>query len=206
MPTIRPRLLLIAALFSTTVAAQQDENASAPASTWRDGVIARCQQQYSTEQCQDEQFLEDNFHVNSLETAHRTSTRRKQQERSALRELTLQRVCNQSLGNTCAGASNPAQCATEIADACTTLKTQSANCLQNVQSQCATNTDAGTCIKQQSSRCPSIKKQSLDELLTKYPHLTLEQKNRLASASQQMDAQQGSWFPDLLSWLGLLLL
>ena len=202
MPTIRPHLLLIATLLSATAVAQQADSSANPA-TWREGVIARCQQQFSIEQCQNEQFLEDNFHVTTLEVAHRTAARRAQQERSALRELTLQHFCHQSPNNSCAGAGNPTQCATDIAAACTALQTQSINCQQNVQSLCANATDAGTCTDQRSVRCPSIKQQSLDEILAKYPNLTLEQKSRLAAESQQLDAQGGSWFSNLLSWIGL---
>ncbi|MDB6063339.1 MAG: hypothetical protein JWM78_3442 [Verrucomicrobiaceae bacterium] len=204
MTTPHPRLLLIAALFSAAAGAQQDETDSTPNLSWRQNTIARCELQYRAEQCWDEQFLEENFHLSTLETAHRTATRRKQLENGALRELTLQHVCNQSISKTCSGASNSAQCETEIIEACRVLQTQAATCLQNAAAQCADNTDPSTCTTQRSAFCPSLQKQSIQVFLAKYPKFTLEQKTRLASASQQLDAQDGSWFPNLFNWLGLL--
>jgi hypothetical protein len=215
VPSIRPPLLLIAALlvaatFSTTTRAQSDASADAPAdadakSTFRQSTITRCEQQYSVEQCQDEQFLEDNFHLNSLEVALRAAGRRNQLERDALRELTLQHLCDQSPSSVCAGADDPARCAEEIVQSCTTLATRTANCQQSAKLVCADAAATGACLKQQIAFCPSIKKQKVEELLAKYPQLNLEQKNRVVKTAQEMDGQPSAWLANMVGWLGRLL-
>lgn len=203
MPTIRPYLLLFAAAFATIAGAQQNDSVDAPHATFREGIIASCEQQYSVEQCKDEQFLEDNFHLKSLEVAQRTAARRSQLQRAALRELTLQRACNQSLSNVCGAAEDPQQCATNLVQSCSMLSTQAATCLQNAKTSCATNS-SNACIEQQAARCPSIKKQPIDVLVAKYPKLTLTQKNQLANTAQQLDATQSNWPTNLLGLLSLL--
>ncbi len=204
MPTLRSCVLLAAALTTAIANAQQDDNEATTAKlSWRESVIARCAEQYSAAQCQDEQFLEENFHLESLETAHRTAARRNQLEKAALRELTLQRICDKSASGNCAGASDPAQCAVEITQSCQALATQTASCQQNAKLVCATDTTTSNCIKVQSANCPSVKKQSLPDFLAKYPSLTSAQIHHLTYASKQLDAAQGSWFSDLLNWLDL---
>ncbi|HEY3700143.1 MAG TPA: hypothetical protein VGK97_12465 [Spongiibacteraceae bacterium] len=191
---------LAAALFAITAFAQEerppteDSNAS-----WLENTIARCEQQYSAEQCRDQQFLEDNFHVGSLQTAHRVATQRNQQATKALRELTLQRVCNTSPSSSCTGA-DAAQCSVEISQACAVLKAEAAACIQNAKTLCVSSVDPSACVKQQSALCPAADKQPLDKLLAKYPKLTAQQKSRLIAAAAELDAKSSGWW-NLVGWL-----
>lgn len=210
MPAIRPLMLGLlfahAAVFAAVAGAQSSDTADAAPATFREGIVARCEQQYSAEQCQDEQFLNENFHLQSLDTAHRAGIRRDKVQRSALRELTLQRACNDPFSKVCGAAEDPQRCVTDLVQSCTVLKNQTVDCLQNVQSSCAADSNRSACIQQQAARCPSIKKQPAEVLLAKYPKLTPAQKNQLANTAQQLDAEQSYWPSQLLNLLGLLAL
>lgn len=205
MPTVsslRPPLLLVTALLAATACAQDEEPTNTPQPDWHQNAAVLCQQQYSAEECENEQFLEDHFHTGTQSASHRAATRRKQAEQAALRELTLQRACHQSASKSCANASDPDQCAAELAQACSTLATQAALCQQNVLALCATDAAGSACVAQHSAYCPSLAKQPIADLLLKYPKLTLDQQARVANFAQQLDSQS-SWFGDLFSWIGL---
>jgi len=196
---------LALALIATAALAQESSNdnaddGSANSGTWREGVMAQCQQQFSAEQCSDPQFLEDQFHLQSLEIAHRAAMRRTGVEKQALRELTLQRVCNVSSSASCSGNNDP-RCVVQVEQACATLKAQAAACIQTAKNYCASVADSN-CLAQQIARCPSAKKQPIEQLLAKYPKLSTEQKFRLAQIAQELDAKQGNWFTRLLSQVG----
>lgn len=196
------RLTALAAALIATATFAQDENPATEDSnaSWLENTIARCEQQYGAEQCRDQQFLEDNFHVSSLQTAHRVATQRNQQVTKALRELTLQRVCNTSPNSSCTGA-DAAQCSAEISQACSELKAEAAACIQNTKTLCIDNVDPSVCVKQQSALCPSADRQPLDKLLAKYPKLTAQQKSRLIAAAAALDAKSSGWWSNLVSWL-----
>lgn len=190
------------ALLSIAAVAQQDENSTTEQSnSWRENVIAECQRQFTSEQCQDPAFLEENFHLQSLETAHRAAIRRTDLERRALNELTLQRICAVSPSSACATTNDP-RCAAQVEQTCANLKNEAAACVQNAKNYCASASDAN-CFAQQTLHCPSAKKQPVEKVLAKYPKLSLEQKLRLTRIAQELDAKQGNWFSRLLDRVGL---
>jgi hypothetical protein len=199
-------LLSGAAAFATADEAQPNDTVEVSHATLRDSIVAKCEQQYSASQCQDEQFLNENFHLQSLDVAHRAGIRRDKVQRSALRELTLQRACNEPFSKVCGAAEDPQRCVTDLVQSCTVLKNQTVDCLQNVQHSCAADSNRSACIQQQAARCPSIKKQPTEVLLAKYPKLSPAQKNLLANTAQQLDAEQSYWPTGLLNLLGLLAL
>lgn len=191
--------LSIAATSFIAAPAQAQEDASADANkTWRENTIARCMQQYSVEQCQDEEFLEENFHVNSLEIAHRAAIRRKQQNDKALHELILQRVCTASPSTVC---DDSEQCIAEVTRTCATLKAEATACVQRAKTNCSTTNDPSSCYQAQVAQCPSTKKLTIAELLAKYPKLSDSQKARLISTAAQLDAKTSGWWSNLVNWL-----
>lgn len=189
------------ALIAATAAAQQDDAApSANSPSWRESAVARCQQQYSEEQCQDRDFLEENFHIESLEAAHRAATRRNRLADRAMRELILQRACTASPSKVCGGDAE-VQCLAEIMQTCATLKSEAAACVQNAKNSCALTADPGVCFQQQLTQCPSTKKMPVEQLLAKYPKLSAAQKNRLVVAANDLDARTRGWWSNLVGWL-----
>lgn len=204
--TFRSSTLAIAIIAASSVVAATAWAQAEPASddsgtSWRESTIARCTQQYSAAQCQDSEFLEENFHVNSLEIAHRTAMHRNQQAQKALRELTLQRVCSVSASDNCANDANAAQCIVQIEQACATLKAEAENCVRNAQSTCASDANPSMCSKNRIALCPSLKKQPIEQLLAKYPRLNAAEKSRLIAAAAEIDAKSTNWWSDLTGWL-----
>ncbi len=193
---------LVMAMIATTAWAQ-DNNAAAAnnAGSWRENAIARCTQQYSAEQCQDDEFLEANFHVNSLEVAHRAAMQRNQQEKKALRELTLQRICSISAGTACASDANIAQCTAQVEQSCVAFQAEADNCAQSAQQTCANEVDPNACYQRRTAQCPSFKKQPIEQLLAKYPRLSAAQKSRLIAAAAELDAKTGGLWSNLVEWL-----
>ena len=195
---------LIASSIAFSAAAQtENESAGEDAHrSWLDNTIARCVQQYSAEQCQNQEFLDEHFQVTSLQVAHRAASRRNEEAGKALRELTLQRVCNDAPAKSCASTGvDVAQCSAEITQACATLQAEAAACVQNATSLCIDNVDPNACYRQQLALCPSAKKQPIEQLLAKYPKLTAAQKSRLINAAAELDAKYGSWWSDMVAWL-----
>lgn len=192
---------LAVAIIANTVWAQ-DENSTAGSTTnWRESTIARCMQQYSAAQCQDSEFLEANFHINSLEVAHRAAIQRNQQAQKALRELTLQRVCSVSANDNCANDANAAQCIAQLTQACAMLKTEADNCVKSAQLTCANDADPSSCYTRRLTFCPSIKKQPIEQLLAKYPRLSVSEKSRLIAAATELDAKTSGWWSNLIARL-----
>lgn len=188
------------AIICTAAWAQEESAATdtAASSSWRDGVLARCMEQYSTEQCQDSEFLEENFHAATLETAHRTAIRRSKLAHKAMRELILQRVCSTSPSKVCDDSS---QCVTEVKATCTTLQAEAATCAQQAKSSCISAANPRACYQQQVAQCPTEKKLSVEQLLVKYPKLSAAQQARLRSAAAQLDAKTQGWWSNLVDWL-----
>jgi hypothetical protein len=183
-------------------AAPTSNNEQAPAAaSWIDSARDLCAQQYSIEQCQDEEFLEQNFHVRDLQTAHRAAIRRNELERRALHELLLQRTCGKPAAY-CAIDAAP-DCATQLQQMCTAIQRQAATCQSNAALYCATAGQSSNCLKQRQALCPTAKKQTVDKLLAKYPRLTLQQQAHVRQVAQQIDANQGNWIGNLFRWLGL---
>ncbi|HSB94858.1 MAG TPA: hypothetical protein VLC91_00305 [Spongiibacteraceae bacterium] len=185
--------------------APDKQAAAADTPSWLDGIRNNCAQQYSAEQCRDDEFLEQNFHVNDLQAAHRAAVRRKEMEQSALRELLLQRTC----GNPAAycAINTTADCATQLQQQlqqmCASIQQQTANCLNTATQYCASAGQSSNCLAQRRALCPTAIRQPIDTLLAKYPKLTLQQQMHVRQVAQQMDANQGgSWIGNLFRWLG----
>lgn len=169
--------------------------------SWLDSTLAACAQQFSAEQCRDDEFLEQHYHVRDLQTAHRAAMRRSELEQRALRELLLQRSC----GNTAAYCSGDAttDCAAQLQQMCAAITQQAAACVSEAAQYCAASGQSSDCLKQRQPQCPSAKKQSIDELLVKYSKLTLQQQMHVRQVAQQIDANQdSSWIGNLFRWLG----
>jgi hypothetical protein len=169
--------------------------------SWLENVRAQCAQQYTPEQCDDDEFLNTNFHVESLQTAHRTAIRRNEQEQRALRELLLQRACTNRKAYC---TQNPAAgCAEQLAQMCTAVAQQAKACLEQAKQYCTAFPQNADCLKQRQAQCPSAKKQTIDALLAKYPRLSAQQEEHVRSVARQMDSNfGGSWIGDLFRWLG----
>jgi len=185
--------------------ATDKQAAAVDTSSWLEGIRNTCAQQYSVEQCRDDEFLEQNFHVGDLQTAHRAAIRRNEMEQSALRELLLQRTCGNPAAY-CAINATP-DCATQLQQQlqqmCASIQQQAASCLSNAAQYCATTGQSSTCLAQRSALCPTAKWQPTDKLLAKYPKLTLQQQAHVRQVAQQIDANQGgNWIGNLFRWLG----
>jgi hypothetical protein len=199
-PFLRRSLLALLVAGATTASAQQQE-AEPGKPSWLDGVRAQCEQQYSAEQCQDHEFLNQNFHVDSLQAAHRTAIKRRSQEETALRELLLQRACTNRQAY-CA-QSGAAGCAAQLAQMCTAIAQQAKACIAQAKQFCATYQVDSNCVSQRQLQCPSAKKQSIDALLVKYPKLSTQQQLQIRQAALRMDSDfGGSWIGDLFRRLG----
>ncbi|MFT3930318.1 MAG: hypothetical protein QM709_08490 [Spongiibacteraceae bacterium] len=202
--TLVPTTLRICALslvIAATAASAQEEDQSPTqkVSSWRDGVVARCLQQYSAEQCSDDEFLEAHFNINTLETAHKAAIRRNRMADTAMHELILQYACNDSAADVC--GDEGAQCIATLTRNCATLKAEAATCLKSAESGCATTANPTSCYKQLAARCPSTKKQPIAQLLAKYPKLSASQKAKLISTAQTLEAKTDNWWSELTSWL-----
>ncbi len=197
------RISALAFALVAATASAQEENAStdSTANTWRESAIARCTEQYSAEQCADPQFLEEHFHVDTLEIAHRAGIRRTMLMNKAVRELTLQRICNNSASDNCANDAHQAQCVAQIEQSCAMLQAEAQTCIANAKQACSNSFDASTCESNQTVLCPSLKKQSIEQLLAKYSKLTDAQKTRLTQIAAELDAKTSGWWSNLIGWL-----
>ena len=194
MRTARPLSLLMIALLTATTFAAADER------SWLDNTLATCRQTYDETRCSDPEFLEQTYHVNSLQVAHKASMRGRQEEQRALRELTLQRLCGQSVAKSCAGESD-GLCAQQMTQMCADIRQRADNCVAYARQFCAQNSESG-CLARQSAFCPSAKKQDINALLAKYPKLSNDQRNRLAVVAQQLDKSNRGLIGSLFRWLG----
>lgn len=169
--------------------------------SWLQGVRAQCEQQYSAEQCQDHDFLDEHFHVDSLQAAHRTAIQRRNHEERALRELLLQRACNNKKAYCAQNAA--AGCAQQLTQMCTAIAQQAKACLEQARQYCTTFPQNAGCFKQRQLQCPSAKKQSLDTLLAKYPNLSEQQQLHVRQVARNIDSNLGgNWIGDLFRLLG----
>lgn len=195
------RICALALVIAATTASAQEEDPS-PAkkvSSWRDGVVARCLQQYDAEQCSDDEFLEAHFNISALETAHKAAIRRNRMAYEAMHEVILQYACNDSPDEVCGDAA--AQCIATVTRTCAQLKAEAANCQQSAATGCATTANPTSCYKQLAAHCPSTKKQPINQLLAKYPKLSASQKAQLVSTAQTLEAKTSGWWSELTSWL-----
>lgn len=198
-PLLRRALLAALVAGATTAAGAQEpepDNIS-----WLDGVRAQCEQQYDAERCKDHEFLNQNFHVDSLQAAHRSAIQRRGQEERALRELLLQRACNNRKAYCAQNAA--AGCAAQLAQMCTAIAQQAKACLGQAKAYCNAYQSEPDCLRLRQSQCPSAKKQSIDAFLVKYPKLSTQQQEQVRQAALRMDADfGGSWIGDLFRRLG----
>jgi len=192
--TARPLPLLAITLLATASCVFADER------SWLDNTLATCRQTYDETRCGDPEFLEQHYHVGSLQVAHKASMRGKQEEQRALRELTLQRLCGQNPAKYCAGETD-GLCAQQMAQMCADIRQRAANCIAYARQICSESTQS-SCLPQQSAFCPSAKKQDIKVLLAKYPRLSAEQKNRLTQTAQQLDKNNRGLIGNLFHWLG----
>jgi hypothetical protein len=193
------RLPLLVACVAASAANAQEPAATEP--NWLDGVKSRCEQQYSAEQCGDEQFLNEKFNVESLQTAHKAAIRHHDLEERALRELLLQRACNNKAAYCATSAT--VGCKQQLAQMCAAIVQQATTCLSQARQYCATFPQNADCLGQRQAQCPSAKKQSTDALLAKYPKLSAQQQAHVRQLAQQIDANLNtSWVGDLFRWLG----
>lgn len=196
------RFCALALAIAATTALAQEDNLSPESSktSWRENAIARCVQQYSAEQCQDEEFLEANFHVNSLEIAHRAAIRRNQSAQKAMHEVILQYACNDSPGEVCAG-NESTSCITSVTQTCAKLKAEAVACVQYAKQGCISTANPNTCFQQQKAQCPSEKKQPIAQLLAKYPKLSASQKSHLITTAQTLEKKTSGWWSNLVNWI-----
>lgn len=200
----KPRFLQRTALLAaciTCAAAAGAEDPAADNASWLDGVRSRCEQQYSADQCRDDRFLDEKYNVESLQVAHKAAIRHRELEQKALRELLLQRVCNNKAAYCANNAS--AGCAGQLAQMCAAIKQQAATCLAQAKQYCTAFPHNDDCLDQRQAQCPSAKKQSLDQLLAKYPKLSAQQQAHVRQVAQQIDTNLNTnWIGDLFRWLG----
>lgn len=188
--------MLIAGASTVGAEPSNEENAS-----WLDGIRAQCEQQYSLEQCQDHNFLNEHFHVDSLQAAHKSAIQRRTQEDRVLRELLLQRACNNKKAYCAQNAA--AGCAQQLTQMCTAIAQQAAACLKEARQYCTAFPQNAGCLKQRQAQCPSEKKQSVDVLLAKYPNLSAQQQLHVRQVARNIDANLGgSWISELFRRLG----
>jgi len=189
-----PQHLLTALLFSATGLSAADET------NWLDNTIATCQQEFNADSCGDPEFLEEHYHVRSLQAAHKASMRSRLEEQKALRELSLQHLCGHSPKKYCEGDAT-GDCIAQIQQMCLDISQRAAQCVAQAEPLCASNT-AGDCLARQTAYCPSAKKQPIGALLAKYPKLSPAQKNRLVQVAEQLDQKDRSLIGQLFQWLG----
>jgi hypothetical protein len=197
----QPSRLLRHVLFASLVAAaaissaqQQDEEPEK--ASWLDGVRAQCAEQYSADQCADPDFLNANFHVDSLQAAHRTAIKRRGEEDRALRELLMQRACNSKKAYC---EQNPGTgCAEQLKLMCTAFEQQVKRCLVQAKLYCTAYAAESGCTRERQAQCPAIKRQSVDKLLEKYPKLSAQQQENVRATAGKLDKNLGgSWITDM---------
>jgi hypothetical protein len=186
--------LAAALLLSATTLTGAEEQSS-----WLENTIATCEREYDAAQCSDPEFLEQHYHVRTLQIAHKAAIRHRQEEQNALRELSLQRLCDQDPKKFCGTAS--ADCILQMQQMCADIKRRAELCTVQAQQFCLDN-PKDNCLAERTRYCPSAKKQDIATLLAKYPKLTPTQKNRIAGVAQQMDAKNSNLIERLFEWLG----
>lgn len=184
-------LLLVAAL----AGAEEKENNS-----WLENTIATCIKEHGETLCQDREFLNENYHVDTLQIAHRAAIRGNREEQRALREVVLQQLCDKSPEKSCTGSGNR-QCVAQVSNLCANMNVQAAQCVARVEQMCANNA-MNNCKAKSVTQCPSAKKQKIAVLLSKYPRLSPEQKHNVALVAQGLEKQNAGLVDKLLGWLG----
>lgn len=187
--------MLLAALLLSAPAHAAEEQQS-----WLDHTLATCRQDFDEERCSDPEFLEEHYHVRTLQIAHRAAIRTRQEERRALQELSLQYLCGQNPDKYCE-ADTSGTCVPQMQRICLDLRTRAEQCAQQARQFCEQN-PADDCLSQRTRYCPSAKKQKIPELLAKYPKLSPEQKKRLALFANQLQEKNSGLIDRLFGWLG----
>ena len=187
-------------LSAATLVGAEDEDDGGTAASWLNQTIAQCQQEYDEQSCQDPEFLEQHYHVRTLQIAHKASIRHTQEERRALGELMLQRLCSQDLKKYCA-VDGSTDCIPRTQQTCANIQRYAVACVTNAQQFCAENPQDG-CLQSMGGHCPTSKKLNIDVLLAKYPKLTGPQQTHIRQVAAQIDASTRGLIGDLLSWFG----
>lgn len=193
MRTSLPLPLLALTLLPMTLEAAADQR------SWLDNTIATCLQVYDEASCNDPEFLEEHYHVRTLQIAHKASQRGRLEERRALRELSLQRLCGKKTSDFC--DDGDALCAQQMTQMCDDLDRRADQCQAYAKDYCADSSERD-CSAQLTAYCPSAKKQDIDVLLAKYPKLSAEQKTRLAQVADALDRKNRGLIGNLFHWLG----
>lgn len=206
-PTALLRLTLLAAAVAGATAATAQQQDTPSLEQLESLRSAACAQPDADGRCPAEADPEDATgaepaaSTHTLDIAHKAAIRQREVERRALRELLLQRACNNRKAY-CAQNAAPG-CAEQLAQMCTAVAQQAAACAKQAVAYCATFPQIPNCVAQRQAQCPSAKRQRIDVLLAKYPQLSAQQVEHVKNVARQIDANLGSsWVGDLFRWLG----
>jgi hypothetical protein len=198
--------LLTAGLIAGTGVTRADEQPE-----WLEAAQAQCAKDYGDARCEDESFLQQQYSPEAIAAtraiALKAGTRRHQQQQRALREVMLMHtgLCDQKPEQYCP-PNNLVACAEQLNQACTAIKQQAASCRAQTNAYCAQTSNSSQCLESMKNQCGSVKKQSVEQILAKYPTLTPIQKAQIKQTAEQLEANTNtSLFGRLASnLLGLL--
>jgi hypothetical protein len=179
-----------------------DDSAAAVDNNWLGTTVAQCEQEFDKDRCADPQFLEEHYHVESLQVAHKAAQRHSKEEKRATRELLLQRLCTKDLKKYCA-AEGSVNCLPRTQQLCASIVSEAAQCIGQAKQYCAENPQESNCLANMTAHCPVVKKQTIAVFLARYPKLTDPQRVQLAQMAQQLDNNTRSFIGSLFKWLGL---
>jgi hypothetical protein len=178
---------------------------------WLEAAQAQCAKEYGDARCEDESFLQQQYSPETIAAtravALKAGARRHQLQQRALREVMLMHtgLCDQKPEQYCP-PNNLAACAEQLQQSCAGIKQQAASCQAQTNAYCAQTGNSSQCLESMKNQCNGAKKQSVDQILAKYPTLSPLQKAQIKQAATQLEANTNtSLFGQLASnLLGLL--
>lgn len=164
----------------------------ARAPEWLESARAACAEEFGADaRCDDQRFLQQQYAPETIaatrDVARRAAIRRNDDEKRALREVLVKHtgLCNQRPAQYCP-PNNLEACAEQLRQTCAAIKQQIALCEMQTNTYCAQHNGGSQCIAAMANQC-GTKKQSLDQILARYPDLSVSQKARLKQVATQLE-------------------
>lgn len=202
-----PRTILFGLLLGMSATLVQ-----ARAPEWLESARVACAEEFGDDaRCDDQRFLQQQYAPETIATtrdvARRAAIRRNGDEKRALREVLVKHtgLCNQKPAQYCP-PNNLEACAEQLRQTCTVIKQQIAMCEMQTANYCAQHNGGGKCVEAMANQC-GTKKQSIDQILAKYPDLSASQKAKLKQVATQLEENTdrsvfGALASNLLQLLG----
>lgn len=180
------RKILLGVLIAASTTLVQARNPE-----WLESARAACAEEFADARCSDQSFLQQQYAPETIaatrEVARRAAIRRNGVEKRALREMLVKHtgLCNRKPAQYCP-PNNLAACAEQLRQTCAAIKQQIAMCQTQTHTYCAQHNGGSKCVAAMADQCSS-KNQSIDQILAKYPDLSLGQKAKLKQLATQLE-------------------